>query len=142
MNENILEQYAKENPRRDVAVVGLRDEEGNVLLMRSHKLPELWQPIGGGIDREDASPAAAAVRELQEELGLNIDPSALEEVLTTPYDFGEGTVYFFETRVYRDNLVLHVQTNEVVEHRWFSRQELNSLPAMPATQIYLKLITK
>ncbi len=48
MNEIIIRQYAKDNPKRDVAVVGLRDAEGDVLLMRTHTLPDLWQPVGGG----------------------------------------------------------------------------------------------
>lgn len=142
MNENTLRQYAMENPKRDVAVVGLRDENGSVLLMRTHKLPELWQPIGGGIDLEDASPAAAAVRELREEFGLEFDPQALIEVMTTPYDFGEGTVYFFEIHVDRYGLTFNIDKEEVVEYRWFTEREVDSLPAMPATQNYLHSIAK
>lgn len=141
MNEDVLRQYAKENPRRDVAVVGLRDIQGNVLLMRSHKLPGHWQPIGGGVDPEDVSPRMAAVRELKEELGIKIDPSTLHEVLVTPYDFGEGSVYFFETPVNREKLELHVDSHEVIEHRWFSKDEAIVLSAMPATQKYLQQLT-
>ena len=142
MNENALKQYTKENPKRDVAVVGLRDMSGKVLLMRSHKLPDYWQPIGGGIDPEDVSPKAAAVREIEEELGIIIDPSILNEVLTTPYDFGEGTVYFFDAQIDSERLELSIDSHEVVEHRWFSKEELTGLPAMPATQAYLKQLAK
>jgi hypothetical protein len=42
MNQDAIMQYAKQNPSRDVAVLGLRDLAGNVLLMRTHKLPESW----------------------------------------------------------------------------------------------------
>lgn len=140
MNNDHLNKYAEENPRRNVAVVALKDDQGNVLLMRSHKLPEHWQPVGGGIDPEDASPEAAAIRELEEELDVHIDASLLKLVLTTPYDFGEGTVYFFEAEINRDRLVLHVDPEEVIEHRWFSKAELASLQAMPATKKYLETI--
>lgn len=140
MNEDAIKQYAKENPKRDVAVLGLRDENGNVLLMRSHKLPELWQPIGGGVDAEDVSPEAAAVRELYEEFGVKINASKLIQILTTPYDFGEGTVYFFEASVVRDDIKLNVDINEVVGYNWFSKEDALTLPAMPATRNYLTLL--
>ena len=140
MNKDILKQYAREHPTRNVAVVGLRDGEGNVLLMRSHKLPELWQPVGGGIDQEDVSPSAAAAREVREELGLFLNARDLKQVLTTPYDFGEGTVYFFETSVDRTNLELHIDPEEVRECAWFSLDKLESLPAMPATRKYLQYL--
>lgn len=138
MDDEIIKKYAQEHPRRDVAVVGLRDSNGDVLLMRAHKLPHLWQPVGGGIDPHDYSPQAAALRELREEMGVRLDPSVLVEVLTTPYDFGEGTVFFFEAEVDRDTLNLSADTDEVVEYRWFSPREAASLPAMPATAAYLR----
>ena len=142
MNNDIIKQYSNEYPRRDVAVVGLRDVNENVLLMRTHKLPDLWQPIGGGIEPEDATPKAAAVRELQEEFGISLDSSKLIDVLTTPYDFGEGTVYFFDAKVNRDNIEFEVDPQEVVEYRWFSKEEVLALPAMAATQAYLQQIAK
>lgn len=140
MDKMILKDYAKKNPRRDVAVVGLRDGEGNVLLARSHKLPDHWQPIGGGIDENDASPADAAVRELKEEFDLEFRADALTQVMTMPYDFGEGTIYFYELKVDRSKLQITVDSEEIAEYRWFSKDEVLALPAMPATAQYLKSI--
>lgn len=37
----------KNNPQRNVAVVGLRDSQNRVLLVRTAKLPGRWQPVGG-----------------------------------------------------------------------------------------------
>lgn len=142
MDEMILKDYAKKNPRRDVAVVGLRDGEGDVLLTRSHKLPDHWQPIGGGIDESDASPADAAVRELKEEFNLEFGKEALTQVMTAPYDFGEGTIYFYELKVDRRKLRITVDTEEIAEYRWFSKDEVLELPAMPATAAYLKVVAE
>ena len=142
MNDGAILQYSKEHPKRDVAVVGLRDLDGNVLLMRTHKLPDFWQPIGGGIDPNDTSPEVAAVRELREEFGIAIDAAMLTVVLTTPYDFGEGTIYFFDVIIDRDNTEFNVDPNQVVEYRWFSKEEALTLPSMAATHTYLQQLTK
>ncbi len=48
---------ATKNPIRNVAVAGLLDEQGNILLVRTKRLPNHWQPIGGGIRPCDGSPA-------------------------------------------------------------------------------------
>lgn len=138
MQDDTVTQYAKDRPSRNVAVVGLRDEAGNVLLMRSHKLPNHWQPIGGGIEQDDTSPQAAACRELREEFGIDIDSSELSLVVQTPYDFGEGTVYFFDAQVDRSIMKFNVDPIEVVEYRWFSTEEAVSLPTMPATKAYFQ----
>ena len=142
MNDEVTKQYAEDHPKRDVAVVGLRDVDDNVLLTRTHKLPDYWQPIGGGVDPEDTSPKAAAVRELQEEFGISLEPAQLIDVLATPYDFGEGTVYFFEAKVDRDTIEFTIDAEEVVEYRWFSKEEALALPAMAATQAYLQQLAK
>jgi len=138
MNEDVIKQYAKKYPKRDVAVLGLRD----VLLMRTRKLPEFWQPIGGGIELEDTSPKAAAIRELREEFGVSLDPTVLIDIMTTPYDFGQGTIYFFEATFDRDNTEFHIDPEGVVEYRWFSKEEALKLPAMAATQKYVQQLTK
>jgi len=142
MNDGAILQYSKEHPKRDVAVVGLRDLDGNILLLRTHKLPDFWQPVGGGIEPNDTSPKAAAARELREEFGIAIDAAMLTDVLTTPYDFGEGTIYFFDVIIERDNTEFNVNPSEVVEYRWFSKEEALTLPSMAATHTYLQQLAK
>lgn len=43
------EKYRKEHPKRNVAMVGLRDEGGLVLLSRTAELPQSWHAIGAGL---------------------------------------------------------------------------------------------
>ena len=138
----VVERYRKDHPKREVAVVGLRDMEGNVFLVRTHKLTEWWQPVGGGVDPEDTSPVDTAVREAQEELGIFIDPSSLTLILVTPYDFGEGNVYFYEALVDRESLVMKIDEVEVIDHKWFSPQESLKLKAFPATVAFLQKVAQ
>lgn len=139
---DIVERYSKDHPKREVAVVGLRDERGNVFLVRTHKLTEWWQPVGGGVDPEDKSPEEAAVREIREELGISIDLSSLSLILVTPYDFGEGNVYFYETLVNRESMSMKIDEVEIIDFKWFSPQESLSLKAFPATVAFLQKIAQ
>lgn len=91
------EKYKKEYPKRNVAMVGFINEDGQVLLTRTTKLPQSWHAIGGGIDSDDESPEAAVVREVKEELDIALDPKELKFVITVPYDFGEGSIHYYST---------------------------------------------
>jgi 8-oxo-dGTP pyrophosphatase MutT (NUDIX family) len=133
------EKYRKEHPKRDVAVVGIRDGAGRVFLVRTHKLTEWWQPIGGGVDPEDASPQAAAVREIKEELGVEIKLADLKLKIETPYDFGEGTVYFYEVEM-DPEVNFEIDSVEIVDYKWFSPSEAQYLKAFPATMAYLRTL--
>jgi NADH pyrophosphatase NudC (nudix superfamily) len=75
---------------------------------------------------------------LHEEFGVDLSLDVLSQVLTAPYDFGEGTVYFFEAKINRENLQFHIDSLEVIDHQWFSKEDTLKLPVMPATQKYLQ----
>jgi 8-oxo-dGTP diphosphatase len=135
--QNVAKERAN-NRRRNVAVVGFRNSENKILMIRTARLPSRWQPIGGGMEPTDASPKQALVREVAEEIGISIEPSDLNPVIEAPYDFGEGTVYFFEARYDEHVDSIRINENEIVEHRWVDMQEAASLPAFPATQRFLE----
>lgn len=130
------QKYKKENPKRNVAMVGLIDESGRILLARTAKLPQSWHVIGGGIEPEDKTPKAAVIREVKEELGIDLDPNSLKFIITVPYDFGEGSIHHFTTLLSKD-IELHVDKNELVEHKWFSLDEAVKLPMYDALRTFL-----
>ena len=123
--------------KRDVAVVGLRDDHGKVLMARARSLPEWWHPLGGGIEPSDTSPQAAVCREVKEELGIDLNPQKLQFVLTAPYDFGEGTMYFYETPFDRSTPIT-VDQNEIVELQWLAPEEALALPLLPGAITFFK----
>lgn len=65
---------------RSAARVLLLDAQGRVLLVRGHDVDEpdrhWWFTVGGGIDPGE-TPRAAAVREVREETGIELDESDL-----------------------------------------------------------------
>jgi 8-oxo-dGTP pyrophosphatase MutT (NUDIX family) len=130
------EKYKKEHPKRNVAMVGLRDEDGRILLTRTSKLPKSWHAIGGGIDPEDKTPEAAVIREVKEELGIDLNPDDLTFIITVPYDFGEGEIHYYSAPLSR-NTELQVDKDEIVEHKWFLLDATAELPKYNALQTFL-----
>lgn len=122
--------------KRDVAVVGLRDPQDRLLMIRTRRLPERWQPIGGGMKRHE-QPLETVMRELREEAQLVLERTRFELVLETDYDFGDGTVYFYQAAI--DPTCHHLEFNprEIVEHRWVSVAEALCLPMYAATKKFV-----
>ncbi|MEK9157335.1 MAG: NUDIX hydrolase [Patescibacteria group bacterium] len=125
--------------KRNVAVLGLINDREEILLVRTRKYPDYWQPIGGGIDEEDTDARAAIVREVYEEAGLRIDPKIMSEVVQTPFDFGEGTVFFFTAPCFDDQKI-NIDEGEIVEAGWFAIQETEDIPVYPATKTFLGIL--
>ena len=123
---------------RRVAVAGLINPAGEILLVQTRRLPDMWQPVGGGIE-EGESPNHAIVREIQEELNATVDPSESVFNFQTSYDFGEGTVNFYTFNV-SDTRVsdFSIDESEVLHARWFTIEEALKLPCYPATAKYLQ----
>jgi 8-oxo-dGTP diphosphatase len=76
---------------------------GHVLLQKRNNIPTIPEPgkwdLWGGHCEEGETPEACAIRELREELGVEIaDPQALKFLLTRVVDEREESVfaYFFE----------------------------------------------
>jgi 8-oxo-dGTP diphosphatase len=66
-------------PLKLVAAVALIDADGRVLLARrpeGRELAGLWEFPGGKL-KDNETPEAALVRELEEELGITVDPGCL-----------------------------------------------------------------
>jgi 8-oxo-dGTP diphosphatase len=134
--------------RRVVCAV-LKDCEGRILLgyrdsARQGVYPGCWHIPGGGIENGETE-LDALVRELKEEIGLTIDPSAARFV------DGEGRarverrkegqmpvlcdmqflVYQIDFSVPGREIILEVG-DEFSKVRWFTRDELKTIPLVPA----------
>ncbi len=78
--------------RRIAATVLFTDPQGRVLIVDPTYKPR-WELTGGAVERHE-SPRAAAIREIEEELGLRVDPGpllALDHVPATA-DRSEGLI--------------------------------------------------
>jgi 8-oxo-dGTP pyrophosphatase MutT (NUDIX family) len=112
--------------------IALRDASGRVLLAR-HSEGGVWLLPGGAIEPAEV-PADAAVREMFEETGLLVTPTALVGVFGGPefvveYRNGHRTSYVmavFEAEP--DSGEAHPDGSEVLEVRYVSEPEAASLP--------------
>ena len=142
-----------------------RDHKGSleVLLVKRNKslafAGGLWVFPGGKIDPEDLAQSQdelgaaqlAGVRELKEEVNLDLDPDQLFffRHWTTPVvEPRRYATYFFFGASDSDTTDVKVDDEEIVAHKWLSPQEaLDSLAAgkmgmMPPTILSLQLIRK
>ncbi len=138
-NDNNIEEERKRNPKRNVVIVTLRNKDNLILMVRTKKLPNSWQPIGGGID-EGETPIDAIIRELYEETGIKISCNDLIEVTRVPYDFGEGTVYCYDTKTTFEEDLVKIEKEEIEEYRWFSLEEMTKLPMFKATASFIEYL--
>jgi len=118
------------------SVTGLvLDDAGRVLLVR-HSNGGVWVAPGGAVD-PDERPADAVVREVREETGLRVDPTALRGLFGGPefrvrYANGDETAYVmavYECR--RLDGELQADGVEILDVRWFEPEELEGL-ALPS----------
>jgi 8-oxo-dGTP pyrophosphatase MutT (NUDIX family) len=126
---------------RQAARVLLLDGADRVLLFRGYDpaRPDLgswWFTVGGGVD-EGESVREAAARELLEETGLALAPESFSGPLYREYaEFSiAGTDYFQDNEFYAVRVTHHdvdisrfteLETTFVVEHRWWSKEELRT----------------
>jgi len=113
--------------------------EGRMLVVRTKRYSEYWQPVGGRREvGEDLT--EAAVREVFEETGWRIEKKALEKVLVEPMDAHGGTLTFYTAQAPFGEPV--IDETEIAEWRWVERGNLVDLPAFAAAQKFFALSTR
>lgn len=110
---------------------------GKILLVRQSYQP-LWTMPGGSI-RAGESPASAAVRELREEVGVEMRASDLEVEMAVTHDYlaRRDEVQFFALH-YAALPDIRIDEREVIEARWLSPDEAMCLQLIPHLYDYLR----
>jgi 8-oxo-dGTP pyrophosphatase MutT (NUDIX family) len=132
--EELDDAYRGETAGGDLwaSFVFLVNGRNEVLMLRSHRRPELWQPVGGRAEPLDKNPRMTAVREAFEEVNIRLSPDQLIPVGDLLRDVGTGRVYFWWTRT-SDLEYFTVLGSEVSELRWVSLTAVDIIPTYPAT---------
>jgi 8-oxo-dGTP diphosphatase len=119
-----------EAERRLVVAAVVQRDDGRFLLARrppSAHLGGLWEFPGGAVE-EGETPAQALRRELQEELGVEVE---IGEPLTFAFHRDrerDVVLLFFQARIGR----VEVTGREGQQVGWFAARELTALPTPPA----------
>lgn len=120
------------------ALVGIMDASNQVLLTRTTSRPTVWQPLGGHIEVSDLDPAQTAAREVQEEIGVVLDQRTIAPVMTRPSDTEKRVnIHFYRARAHMPQGI-KVQAEEILEVGYFPITKALGLPALPATQAFLR----
>lgn len=106
--------------------------QGKILLTRRPEdklLGGFWEFPGGKLDERE-SPHAALVRELREELDIEITVGPILETVYHHYPWGNALILAYRC-AWQSGVIKHL---EVADHRWVTAEELNDYDILPADE--------
>ncbi|SIO08218.1 8-oxo-dGTP diphosphatase [Parasphingorhabdus marina DSM 22363] len=115
-----------------VVAAALQDRNGNFLLQKrpvGKPMAGLWEFPGGKVE-EGETPESALTRELEEELGIVVDASALEPVAFASEPLGDRHLLLLLYRC--ESWEGTVETRESAELIWVAAQEMDAAEMPPA----------
>lgn len=111
-----------------VVFICVFDSKGNMLIQKRHPdkvWGNKWDVTAGGAVSSGETSELAAVRELQEELGISIQKEQMTKLMSLYYPKGIHDIYSVICDVDMESLVL--QEAEVVDARWASLEEIQEM---------------
>ena len=123
---------ARELPYKIATLCFLFDPRGRVLLLHRKRPPnvDLYSPVGGKLDQRcGESPIACAVREIREEVGLDVSPAQLHLTGIVSEAGFEQSMHWLMF-LYEVTVPVTITREEFEEGRlaWHEPEELASLP--------------
>lgn len=106
--------------------------DGQILVLRRHaERPEggTWGLVGGKIEPGE-DPASAAIREVQEEIGHNLDKNKLEPLSAYEWEYAGQPLLFnvFRTNEVPKDVETKLDQTENTEHMWAAPESLHERP--------------
>lgn len=137
MPENTPEEKQKNSQPVKVCAAIIIDQGKVMITLRPEgkRHGGFWEFPGGKVDPGE-SPDQALVRELKEELDINININELFETISYCYDWGEVLILAYLCD-WQSGQIKHL---EVADHRWVTPEQFTDYNILPADQpILVKL---
>ena len=130
----------QKNPTMTVVAVALLDDAGRILLQQraaGRSMAGLWEFPGGKVEAEETA-EAALVREIEEELGLQLDPGDLEPACFASDEIAgrRMILLLYLCRTWRGEPV----ALDAAALRWSTPTEMRALPMPPADEPLIPLL--
>ena len=130
----------QKNPTMTVVAVALVDAEKRVLLQQrapGRAMAGLWEFPGGKVE-DGETPEQALVREIEEELGVTLDPVELTSSCFASADIGERhmILLLYLCRCWRGDPA----PLDAAALRWVTPAEMRRLPMPPADEPLIPLL--
>jgi 8-oxo-dGTP diphosphatase len=113
----------------------LRDEK---ILLLYRKDKEHWEVPGGKV-QENESPTEAAVRETEEEIGVDVD---LKRPVYTGEFQKDGEIYEWNAYMGRIKEEPEIQEEKFGKLKWFNGEELDELELAPNLEMVLPALRR
>ena len=120
--------------------MGLRRKDGAILVVRrapGEKLSGYWEFPGGKVEPDETDQECLR-RELEEELGIDVEVGDFIEESHYVYDHGEFLLRAFDVTQLTREIKLHVHD----ELAWLAPDQLTSMKLAPADIPIAKLLAK
>ena len=114
--------------------IWIKNNKGQYLISQraanKNTYPLKWEPVGGGIVAEETT-IQGAVREVREEVGINVDPAKLKLIFTDFCGYWNGRatsefndVYLYEIDEFDADKAF---SDEVAQSKWLYRDEIKAM---------------
>lgn len=117
--------FASLHKRAASANVIIEDKKGRLLVVKAHYKP-YWSLPGGWIEEGD-TPREAAIREVIEEVGIELDAKDLEFSAFVDRISDMADTYLFIFRAINQvdtDIKINLQAEEIAEYDWVSRSDV------------------
>lgn len=119
----------------------VRNPEGKFLLLedcREGAMQYCWAPPHGRCEPEDADEAAGVIREVKEEVGINVRP--VRTVLMQAADTKVKTVSFWLVEAISADSEVMLDRTESSQYGWFDVEQSLQLKLYPGTRAFFNKV--
>jgi len=127
---------------RKVIVAGIiYNDKGEILITKRHEKDSphknLWEFPGGKVELSE-QPIQALQRELEEELGIQVENIKIYDAVQYEYEKFVAFILFYKCKHKGGKVKLNVHT----DYKWCKIEELPEVEFLPADFVVVKKITK